>query len=81
MPSSGMLLCMPLKITDVSEELSPSIIRIIKFGELGITLAGFCRRNLVPTSADIGVLRGQRGGSPTVVNLSFLNRSRYFSFK
>jgi hypothetical protein len=25
--------------------------------------------------------RGQRGGSPTVVNLSFLDRSRYFSFK
>jgi hypothetical protein len=24
---------------------------------------------------------GQRGGSPTVVNLSFLDRSRYFSFK
>jgi hypothetical protein len=33
------------------------------------------------TFADIGVLRGQRGGSPTVVNLSFLDRSRYFSFK
>jgi hypothetical protein len=28
-----------------------------------------------------GVLRGQRGGSPTVVNLSFVDRSRYFSFK
>jgi hypothetical protein len=28
-----------------------------------------------------GVSRGQRGGSPTVVNLSFLDRSRYFSFK
>jgi hypothetical protein len=25
--------------------------------------------------------RGQRGGSPTVVNLIFLDRSRYFSFK
>jgi hypothetical protein len=30
---------------------------------------------------DRGVLRGQRGGSPTVVNLCFLDRSRYFSFK
>jgi hypothetical protein len=40
-----------------------------------------CRGNLVPTFADIGVLRGQSGGSPTVVNLSFLDRSRYFSFK
>jgi hypothetical protein len=40
-----------------------------------------CRRNLVPTFVDRGVSRGQRGGSPTVVNLSFLDRSRYFSFK
>jgi hypothetical protein len=40
-----------------------------------------CRRNLVPTFEDRGVSRGQRGGSPTVVNLSFLDRSRYFSFK
>jgi hypothetical protein len=40
-----------------------------------------CWRNLVPTFADRVVSRGQRGGSPTVVNLSFLDRSRYFSFK
>jgi hypothetical protein len=40
-----------------------------------------CWRNLVPTFADRGVSRGQRGGSLTVVNLSFLDRSRYFSFK
>jgi hypothetical protein len=33
------------------------------------------RRNLVPTFADRGVSRGQRGGSSTVVNLSFLDRS------
>jgi hypothetical protein len=39
------------------------------------------RRNIVPTFVDRGVSRGQRGGSPTVVNLSFLDRSRYFSFK
>jgi hypothetical protein len=37
-----------------------------------------CQRNLVPTFVDRGVSRGQRGGSPTVVNLSFLDRSRYF---
>jgi hypothetical protein len=30
----------------------------------------------VPTFVDRGVLRGQRGGSPTVVNLSFLDRIR-----
>jgi hypothetical protein len=31
---------------------------------------------LVPTSADRGMSRGQRGGSPTVVNLGFIDRSR-----
>jgi hypothetical protein len=40
-----------------------------------MTAAG--RRILVPTFADRGVSRGQRGGSPTAVNLSFLDRNRY----
>jgi hypothetical protein len=40
-----------------------------------------CWWNLVPTFVDSGASRGQRGGSPTVVNLSFLDRSRYFSFR
>jgi hypothetical protein len=40
-----------------------------------------CRRKLVPTFVDRGMSRGQRGGTPTVVNLNFLDRSRYFSFK
>jgi hypothetical protein len=31
-------------------------------------------QNLVPTFVDRGVSRRQRGGSPTVVNLSFLDR-------
>jgi hypothetical protein len=35
-----------------------------------------CWRNLVPTFVDRGVLRGQRSGSPTVVNLIFLDRGR-----
>jgi hypothetical protein len=34
------------------------------------------RRNLVPTFVDRRVSRGQRGGSPTAVNLSFLDRER-----
>jgi hypothetical protein len=38
-------------------------------------------RNVAPNFADRGESRGQRGVSPTVVNLSFLDRSRYFSFK
>jgi hypothetical protein len=40
-----------------------------------------CRQNLVPTIADRGVLCGHSGGSLTAVNLSFLDWSRYFSFK
>jgi hypothetical protein len=40
-----------------------------------------CWRNLVPTFADRGLSRGQRGGSRTVVNLNFLDQSLYFSFK
>jgi hypothetical protein len=39
------------------------------------------RRNLVPPFVDRGVSRGQGGGKLTVVNLSFLDRNRYFSFK
>jgi hypothetical protein len=37
--------------------------------------------NLVLNFVDRRVSRSQRGGSLTVVNLSFLDRSRYFSFK
>jgi hypothetical protein len=40
-----------------------------------------CRRNLMPTFVERGVSRGQRGGSPTAVNLSFLDRSRFSSSK
>jgi hypothetical protein len=40
-----------------------------------------CRQSFVSTFVDRGVSRGQRGGSPTVVNLSFLDRSRYFFFQ
>jgi hypothetical protein len=39
------------------------------------------RRNLVQTFVDRELSRGQGSRSPTVVNLSFLDRSRYFSFK
>jgi hypothetical protein len=37
-----------------------------------------CWQNLVPTFVDRGVSCGQRGGSPTTVNLNFLDRSCYF---
>jgi hypothetical protein len=39
------------------------------------------RQILVPNFVDRGVLRGQRGGTPTVVNLSFLDRGRFFFFQ
>jgi hypothetical protein len=39
MASSGMLRRVALVITDVSEELSASIIRVTRIGELGTTLA------------------------------------------
>jgi DNA-binding TFAR19-related protein (PDSD5 family) len=39
MPSSGMLRRVALVRTDVAEELSASIIRITRIGELGTTLA------------------------------------------
>jgi hypothetical protein len=35
----------------------------------------------MPTFVDRGVSPGQRGGSPTVGNLSFLDRNRYFFFQ
>jgi hypothetical protein len=39
MPSSGMLRRVALVKTDVSEELSASIIRVTRIGELGTSLA------------------------------------------
>jgi hypothetical protein len=39
MPSSGLLRCVALVRTDVSEELSAYITRVTRIGELGKTLA------------------------------------------
>jgi hypothetical protein len=48
MTSSGMLHSMALVRTDVSEELSASIITVTRIGELGTTLA--ITSNVVPSS-------------------------------
>jgi hypothetical protein len=42
----------------------------------GVAATG--RRILVPAFVDRGLSRGQRGGTSTAVNLSFLDWSRYF---
>jgi hypothetical protein len=39
------------------------------------------RTILVPTFVDRGVSLGQRGGTPTAVNLSFIDRSCYLFYK
>jgi hypothetical protein len=44
MASSGMLRRVALVRTDVSEELSPSFIRVTRIGELGTTLAATSNR-------------------------------------
>jgi hypothetical protein len=43
--------------------------------------AAACRQILVPSLEDRGESRGQRGGSYTAVNLSFLDRSHYILFQ
>jgi hypothetical protein len=40
----------------------------------------FSRQILVPIFAERGASRGQRGGTPTAVNLSFLDQSRHYFF-
>jgi hypothetical protein len=50
MAPSGMLSRVTLVITDVSEELSASIIRVTRIGELGTTLAVTSNRRTLVVS-------------------------------
>jgi hypothetical protein len=56
MASSGMLLLVALVRTDVSEELSASIIRVTRFGELGITLAVTSNRRTLRINTKVFLL-------------------------
>jgi hypothetical protein len=51
MSSSGMLRHVALVRTDVSDELSASIIRVARIGELGTTLAVTSNRHTLPLAA------------------------------
>jgi hypothetical protein len=51
MASSGMVRRVALVRTDVSEELSASIIRVTRISDLGTTLAATSNRRYVPTRA------------------------------
>jgi hypothetical protein len=55
MPSSGMLRRVALVRTDVSEELSASIISVTRIGELGTTLAVRSYRRWLRTNGSVSM--------------------------
>jgi hypothetical protein len=69
--------CITLRNTGVLDCVSVALSPQVNYTDW---VTATCRRNLVPTFVDRGMSRSQGGGSPTVVNLCFLDRSRYFSF-
>jgi hypothetical protein len=66
-------------VTDVPSELSltPNSVALSPQANYTDWATATCRRNLVPTFADREVSRDQRGGSLTVVKLSFTPHKKY----
>jgi hypothetical protein len=67
MVSSGMLRRVALVITDVSEELSASFIRVARIGELGTTLAVTSNRRTQRTHKEVLPSDLRRSPAPNTV--------------
>jgi hypothetical protein len=86
--SSGLLRRVALVLTDVSEEPGASFIRVTKIGELGTTQAATSNRRTLrratrrnnPEDTILHIHRRENLKS-YMVNLSFLDRSRYSFFQ
>jgi hypothetical protein len=77
MASSGMLLRVALIRTDVSGELSPSIIKVTRIGELGITLAvTINRRTLRRNTKPFFIVTAVKTSNLTC-KVSLLNTSKF----
>jgi hypothetical protein len=71
MASSGMLRRVALVRTDVSEELSASILKVTRISELGTTLAV---TSVVPSSLILVTLMNEELGSPETSDLTRATR-------